>query len=363
MGSLGDAPEDVPFPVAGSEDGDSGRSVFRNRGDVREAFRFRLPGDCLLLGKSLEPERREWSRLGWQLAFSGLGVLALGLVGGWFFLSRAIRPIQAISRSARAYAGGDLGTRIPEASDGGELGQLTEDLNETFDQLEKAFARQSRFTADAAHELRTPVSVILSRAQAALLRERDNAAYKEALVACERGAQRLRRLIDSLLTLSSFDSSTEDGARDAVDLATVAGDCADFLMPLLEERQLAFELQLDAAPCLGNADHLNQVFVNLIANAVHFSNEGGVIGLSTGHDGGWVWARVSDRGKGIAEAHLPHLFERFYRVEAGRSREAGGAGLGLAICDEIVRGHGGSMQVESEEGVGTTFTIKIPVAT
>ena len=176
IGSLGEVPEGIEFPSAGNKD--EGYNIQRNRGDLREVYRFRAPGDCLLLGKSLQPEYQQWRRLAWQLTASGLGILALGLIGGWIFLSRAIRPIQAISRSAREYAGGKLDTRIPHGHGGGELGQLTEDLNETFDQLEKAFARQGRFTADAAHELRTPVTVILSHAHDALLRDRNVEDYK-----------------------------------------------------------------------------------------------------------------------------------------------------------------------------------------
>ena len=128
----------------------------------------------------------------------------------------------------------------------------------------------------------------------------------------------------------------------------------------MEESRLSLETQLDAAPCLANADQLNQVFTNLLANAINFSDQGGTIRLSSGTGEDSAWAKVSDEGKGIAPEHLPHLFERFYRADAARSRKAGGAGLGLAICDEIIKAYGGSIEVRSEEGVGTTFTVTVP---
>ena len=133
------------------------------------------------------------------------------------------------------------------------------------------------------------------------------------------------------------------------------------MKPLLEGRQITLILQLDPAPCLGNADQLNQVLVNLIANAINFSEQGQSIILRTGNDEGAVWASVSDEGKGIAAEHLPHLFERFYRADSARNHEAGGTGIGLAICDEIIRAHGGRIDVESEVDNGTTFTIKLPL--
>ena len=317
-------------------------------------------GDCVLFGKTIRPESQQWRRVAWQLVGSGVGILALGLIGGWFFLSRSIRPIRTISQSAREFAGGRLDIRIPQENAGGELGQLTDDLNETFDQLEKAFARQGRFTSDAAHELRTPVSVILSHAQAALARDRDAGSYKDALAACERGAKRLRQLIDSLLTLTSLDANTTDLPKEEVDLASIAMECAGFMKPLLEERQLRLGLQLDPAPCNGRSDQLYQVLVNLLTNAITFSDQGGTINLRTGQEGVLAWASVSDEGKGIAQEHLPHVFERFYRADPSRNRDAGGAGLGLAICEEIIHDHGGSIDVESKLGTGTTFTIKVP---
>ena len=359
VGRVGTTGGSISLPAPASDEGTNNPG--RTRDHFREVYRFRPAGDCLLLGRSIRAEQKEWSQLIWKLMGSGLGILVIGLVGGWIFLSRSLRPIQSISRSARKFASGELETRIPEQMSGGELGQLTRDLNETFDQLESAFARQSRFTADAAHELRTPVSVILSHAQGALVREREPEAYREALESCERGAKRLRELIDSLLTLTRIDADNQAPAHEEVDLATIVGDSIEFMKPLVDERHLHLESDLLAAPCRGSAARLHQVFLNLLTNAINFSTKDGAIRISTGRDSSHAWAKVTDEGKGIPEEHLPHLFERFYRVDPSRKREAGGAGLGLAICSEILTSLGGSIEVESEEGVGTTFTVKVPL--
>ena len=358
LGRLGDPPEEIPFPQA--EQGEGSYNVQRTREDFREVYRFRSPGDCLLLGKSLHPERQQWRSLAWQLAASGLGILALGLIGGWAFLSHSLRPVHSIGRAARRFASGNLETRIPREKTGGELGQLTRDLNETFELLERAFARQSRFTADAAHELRTPVSVILSHAQVALARERTPEAYREALASCERGAKRLRELIDSLLSLTRIEADAGEASNEEADLADLAGEGIAFLESKATEKQISLVSDLAAAGCLGRPDRLRQVLLNLITNAISFSSEGSSVRVSTGQDESHAWVAIADEGTGIPEEHIPNIFDRFYRVDPSRRREGGGAGLGLAICAEIVEDHGGTIEVESAEGAGSTFTVRIP---
>lgn len=360
MGRSGDVPKSVSRPETVARV--SSISHKRARGSLREIYRFLKPGECILIGTSTESKLSELRRLGWQLAGSGFGVLALGLLGGWWFASRAIRPVNAITRSARQFAKGDLRERIPIENNGGELGQLACDLNETFAQLENAFDRQARFTADAAHELRTPVTVILSHAQAALSRERDAEAYKASLVTCERGAKRLQQLIDTLLDLATLDAKADSVSMSETDLATIVSDCVELMSPLAETRQINLILDLEPASCQGNADRLFQILTNLLRNAISFSKDGGIIHVATGKDEDHVYARVQDEGVGIAPEHLPHLFDRFYRADDSRERGKGGAGLGLAICQEIAQLHGGKLTIESQSGVGTTVTLKLPLS-
>ncbi len=164
----------------------------RTRGQMRELFRFLPRGQCLLVGRSLAPDVAAMRRLALWLVAAGTAVLALGLAGGWWAATRAIRPIEAISATAVKIAGGDLSQRINAADTDSELGRLAGVLNSTFARLEATFTQQARFTSDASHELRTPVSVILSQTQTALARERPAPEYREALEACQRAARRMK---------------------------------------------------------------------------------------------------------------------------------------------------------------------------
>ena len=193
--------------------------VARTRGQMRELFRTMPRGHCVLVGRSLAPDLAAMRRLALWLAAAGGAVLVLGLAGGWWVATRAIRPIEAISATAVKIAGGDLSQRINAADTDSELGRLAGVLNSTFARLEAAFAQQAQFTSDASHELRTPVSVILTQTQTALSRERTSPEYREALEACQRAARRMKALTESLLELARLDAGQEPMKRERVRLA------------------------------------------------------------------------------------------------------------------------------------------------
>ncbi|MEI6494076.1 MAG: histidine kinase dimerization/phospho-acceptor domain-containing protein, partial [Verrucomicrobiota bacterium] len=191
------APSGIPQPER-----IPGPPVFRSRGNFRECFHDTPSGECVLVGRDIGDELAGIRRTAWLLAVSGGAVFLLGLAGGWWIAARALRPIEEISATAAKISAGDLGQRIRTTDSESELGQLARDLNNTFARLEAVFARQAQFTADASHELRTPVAVVLTQTQAALARERPAAEYRESLEACRRAAQRMRGLIESLLMLA-----------------------------------------------------------------------------------------------------------------------------------------------------------------
>jgi two-component system, OmpR family, sensor kinase len=335
---------------------------FRTRGDFRELIRFMPRGGAVLAGHSLVPENAAMRQLALWLTAAGTGVLLLGLAGGWWVSSRAIRPIEHISAAATRIADGDLSQRIDIADTDSELGRLAAVLNSTFARLEASFANQARFTSDASHELRTPVSVILSQTQTALARERPASEYRESLEACRRAAQRMRHLTESLLELARLDAGEQPVKHGPVDLSRVAHDCVELLRPLVAERKLELRCELASAQCLGDADRLGQVVTNLITNAIHFNNEGGWVEVSTTIQNGLACLTVKDGGPGIPAEDLPHIFERFYRVDKSRSRAQGHAGLGLAICKAIVDAHAGRLEALSRPGEGATFTVSLPAA-
>ncbi len=255
---------------------------------------------------------------------------------------------------------GDLSRRISIAETESELGQLAAVLNSTFARLEAAFAQQQQFTSDAAHELRTPVSVMLTQTQTALNREREAADYKQTVEACQRAAQRMRRLIESLLALARLDAGQEVLKRLRFDFSKMISDCAELVKPIAEERGVKIFLALEPVETTGDSERLAQVVTNLLTNAVHYNKPGGEVRVKLESHGGMVILTVSDTGHGIAPEDLPRVFERFYRAD--KSRSTGGNGLGLAISKAVVEAHGGAIEVSSAKNAGTVFTVLLPTA-
>ncbi|AWI08074.1 sensor histidine kinase [Ereboglobus luteus] len=336
--------------------------LLRMRSEFRELVHFTPTGRCFLVGRGTRDERAAMRADALSLAAIGAGVLLLGLALAWWIASRVTRPLAQVSRTAKQIATGDLSRRIPVPKPEDELSEVASVLNETFARLEDAFARQKQFTADASHELRTPVSLILTHAQGALLREQTPAEYREALADCVSAARRMKTLIDALLDFTRFDAGAETLAREPCDLAELAGDCAKQLRPLADAKNQRLEMQLAPAPCLGDSTRLAQVITNLLTNAIQHTPAGGIITLRTHRDDS-ARVSISDTGEGIASEQLPRLFERFHRTDASRARATGGLGLGLAICKAIMKAHGGDITVESEIGKGTTFTATLPAIT
>jgi len=346
----------------GAPEGGFFNEYFRNRGDLRERAHRSRGGFGIVVGKSVASDVAELRRLALWLAVAAAGVMALGLAGGSWVAARAIRPIDAISATAQKIAAGDLAERIAIAGTDSELGRLAQVLNATFDRLCDAFARQARFTADASHELRTPVAVILSQAETILSRERTPGEYREALEACRRAARRLRHLTDSLLTLARLDSGAPEEEAGPVALDRVAAEALELLRPLAAETSVRLEAGLAPVRCAGPEDRLLQVAVNLVSNAIHYNRPGGSVTVRTAEEGGAAVLTVVDTGIGIGAADLPHVFERFFRADPSRSRASGRTGLGLSIVKAIVESQGGAVSVESREGEGSTFTVRLPAA-
>jgi heavy metal sensor kinase len=352
------APADLPCPERVAPDS---RMHARMRETFREAYHFTEQGDCVLAGRSLTAISSAMRRFAGLLLAAGGGVLALGLGGGWWLAGRAIRPIDQISAAASRISAGNLSERINVAGADNELGRLAGVLNSTFARLEAAFAQQAQFTADASHDLRTPLAVIITEAQTALARERSAAEYRETLEGCLVTAQQMRRLTESLLELARFDAGQESMRREPFDLAQVARDCVELVRPLAERRGIDLGCELAAVQCQGDAERLSQVVTNLLTNAIQFNREQGKIRVSLEANGSRALFQVVDTGEGIAAEDLPHIFERFYRADKSRSRAEGRNGLGLAICKAIVDAHGGSIEVASQVGSGSTFTVKLPL--
>jgi heavy metal sensor kinase len=316
----------------------------------------------VLVGRSLYPDLAALHRAGLRLILTGLGVLAIGLAGGWWFSSRAIRPIAEMSAIAESISVKNLSTRINVESTATELEQLGTVLNRTFDRLQAAFERQGQFTADASHELRTPVAVILSHAELALSRTRSPADYQNAIQACRRAAMRMKSLIDSLLLLARFDSGEPEIFWASTELDRLVIDAVDMLQPLAGERQVTLGYHADPLTIDADHDRLSQVVTNLLTNAIRYNKPGGRVDVEVCQEQEFAVIRVIDTGVGIPPDELPRIFDRFYRVDKARSIAEGGSGLGLSICQTIVEAHRGTIRATSELNVGTTIEVRLPLA-
>lgn len=352
------APTDLTLPTQ-EQPPDSGPH-FRTRGVYREGFDFNREGRCVLVGRSIATELSAMRSFALMLAGAGAAVLVFGLGGGWWIATRAIRPVEVISAAASRISAGHLSERINVEDTDGELGRLAGVLNSTFARLEGAFAQQKQFTADAAHELRTPIAVLVSEAQTTLARQRTTEEYRATVEACLDTAQQMRRLTESLLELARFDAGQARIQHQPFDLAESVHACVELIRPLADKRSIQINCDLAPAEVSGDPTRLSQVVTNLLTNAIHYNKAQGEVRVRTRVDSGGVTLTVADTGPGIAPEDSPHIFERFYRADKSRTRSNDRTGLGLAICKSIVDAHGGSIEVSSAPGAGTTVTVRLP---
>jgi heavy metal sensor kinase len=319
------------------------------------------PIGWLQVARSLAPSEQASESLFVQIMLSLPLVVVLAAVVGYFLAGRALRPIDRITRTAQAMSAQDLTQRIEYEGPDDEVGRLARTFDQMLDRLQAAFERERRFTADASHELRTPLTVIKGRIDVTVSRPRTVQEYTHTLHDVARETNRLIRLTNDLLFLTRLGQRSPSMQLQPVDLRDLLSAIVDQVRPLAEAK--AQELVEEVAPGLrltGDPDHLIRLFLNILDNAIKYTPAGGRVTMRAVEESTTVRVTVRDTGPGIPPQHLPHLFERFYRVEADRSRETGGTGLGLAVAAEIARGHGGTLEVQSTVGQGTTCLIHLP---
>jgi two-component system OmpR family sensor kinase len=285
----------------------------------------------------------------------------LGLLT-WILARGIVRPIEALQRDALQVAGGKLSYRVRVQGED-EIAHLARTINQMTARLEVLEDLRRRFVSDASHELRTPLTAIRSMAETILrYGDSDPGLSERYLPRIVAQTDHLARLATQLLDLALIESGRFSDARASLSLVEVLDEVALSYGSRAAELGVEFVVAVPARLPLvhGDRDHLLQVFVNLLDNAFRHTPAGGKVTLSAGSTGERVVASVGDTGRGIPSAHLPHLFERFYRVEPSRSTRSGGAGLGLAIVREIVVAHDGHIEVSSAVGEGTRFDITLP---
>jgi heavy metal sensor kinase len=291
-------------------------------------------------------------------------LLLLASAGGYWLSRRALGPVDEITREARSISAQNLSSRLAVPHTGDELQRLSETLNGMLARLEQAFRRITQFTADASHELRTPVALMRTRAEIALRRPRSEEEYRETLRQTLDDLQRTSSLIENLMLLARADSGAEALPRTRINIAESVGEACLEGRTLAETKQISFLEELPASPLWieGDANSLQRLFLILLDNAVKYTPPQGRITVSLSSSDGFAVTEIRDTGIGIAALDLPHIFERFFRADRARSRQTGGAGLGLSIGQWIAQAHGGTISALSKPGEGSVFQVRIPLA-
>ena len=298
------------------------------------------------------------------LLFSVPILLLVASAGGYWLSRKAIAPVGEIARAAQSISEHELSKRLPILQTGDELQSLSETLNEMFGRLERAFKRVTQFTADASHELRTPVALMRTRTEVALRKQRSEADYRETIIRIHQELERTSALIENLMTLARADSGSDPLQVAPTNLNEILLEISEPARLLAEGKSLGYQQRLPETPvCVnGNAASLRRLFLILIDNAVKYTSREGRISVVLDASDGAAVTEIRDTGVGISPTDIPHIFERFYRADASRSRESGGTGLGLSIAQWIAEAHRGKISVVSKVGEGSVFRVQIPLS-
>jgi heavy metal sensor kinase len=290
-------------------------------------------------------------------------LLLIATAGGYFMGRRALAPVDAIMDATQRIGAQNLSNRLSVPQTGDELQRLSETLNGMLERIEVAFKKITQFTADASHELRTPLAIMRTRAELALRKPRPVAEYRDELQQLLGDLEGTSELVERLMLLARADSGASVLRFANVELADVLGQAAAQGAVLAAAKQITFSTQSlpEACSVHGDPQALQRLFLILIDNAIKYTPSGGEVSVCSSVEGEFVSVSIRDNGVGIPESDLPSIFERFYRADKARSRESGGAGLGLAIAHWTVETHRGAIEVESELGIGSTFRVRLPL--
>ncbi len=296
------------------------------------------------------------------LLLSAPVVLVVATLCGFWLGRRALAPVARITDHARAITESNLSARLAVPASRDELQQLSETLNEMLERIEQSFMRTKQFTADASHELRAPITLIHTAAEYALRRPRTREELLDSLQKVLRESRRTAALIDELLLLARGDAGRDDIELQVLDARALVREAAEQATAMGGTKSVRVNLELtpEELPVRASEVKLRRLLLILVDNAVKFTPSGGTVTLSAGREGSAVTVSVADTGVGISADDLPHIFERFWRADKVRSREASGAGLGLPIANQIAEQQGARLEVRSEPGRGSLFTVRMP---
>ena len=289
-------------------------------------------------------------------------IISLAVVSGYWLMRRSLQPVDEITKRAEGITSTNLSERLPVIRTGDELERLSISLNRMIERLDQAFQHINRFSADASHELRTPLTILQLELEGIAQSHRLNPSLTDQIGSALEETDRMSNIVENLLAISRLDAGEVKMDKARLDLGDLASSTAEQMRLLAEEKSILLRCNVAANVYVeGDRSRLQQVIVNLIANAIKYTQEGGEVEVSVRGEGSTVVLEVSDNGAGIAAHALPHVFERFYRADKARSRNSGGAGLGLAIVKAICTAHGAEINVSSQEGRGSRFAVELPL--
>ncbi len=315
------------------------------------------------VGTSMESVEQTLNRLLLVLVVTMPVALAVSLAGGWFLAGRALRPVDAITLAAQRIAAGDLTQRLNVPASADEIGRLAGTFNNMIARLETSFRQIRQFSSDASHELRTPLTVMKGETELALRRPREAGDYTVVLESNLEEIDRMTRIVDELLFLSRADMGEVKMEHLPVSLESLLEDIYRQASLLGQERDVQVVLgAMTPAVVQGDELRLRELFLNLVDNAVKYSRPGGAVEMTMTTASGYARVSITDHGIGIAQEDLARIFDRFYRTDDARAHTKKGTGLGLAICAWIAESHDGRIEVQSESGKGSTFTVILPLA-
>ena len=359
-------PSMIPLPTSSADSGFS-REVLRSRGDVLvAAVPYRSLDNSryvVEVGTSNSRTDRIMGRLLIILAIGLPIAVCIAVIGGFVLVRRALQPVEQIAHKAEDITQHNLSERLPVVHTGDELERLSISLNNMICRLEDSIQSSKQFVADASHELRTPLTVLRGSLEALAQDEQLRTQTRETAGSMLEEVDRLIEVGEGLLALSRLDAGEANTECVPFDLAELATTTADQMSLLAEDKDVTVICE-SAGPVRieGDRGRMKQVIVNLLDNAIKYTPSGGRVRLGITQEAGHAILEVADDGIGIPQEALPHVFKRFYRVDASRSREQGGAGLGLSIVKSICAAHGAQIEVASAPGKGSLFRIKQSLA-
>jgi heavy metal sensor kinase len=308
--------------------------------------------------------RKETGELIFDLTSAYAAALSVAVLvaalGVWWITRKALQPLQQVAAAAEQIDAKALSRRLPEPQARDEVGRLVQVLNRSFDRLERRFEQATRFSSDASHELKTPLTIMRGEIEAALKAEQDNPEIQSLLESLLAETQRLCDIVEKLLLLSRADAGTLTLTKEILDFSAICHELVEDAEILAKPKRITTEFDISpGVEVLGDESYLRRVLLNLLDNAIKYNVEGGSLSISLTKSDALAVLRIANLGPGIPKEHETRVFERFYRADPSRSSSTSGSGLGLSMCREIVAAHGGQMWLDQPGSGWTAFIVTL----